>query len=196
MKQLKNLASLATSLVVLNGCTPTAQQPWNGQTYAGGNQQSYGYGNQSPYGNQSANPLSSALGTVAELALINILTGQLGINPQQAMGGAGSIFQVAQQRMQPGDFSRLSSAVPGMDQYLAAVPSQVAPNGSNALWNAAGNLMGGPSSNLGSLVSLVGTFQTLGMNTDMIGRFVPVMLQYVQQQGGSATMSLLETALR
>lgn len=199
MQQFRKFAGFTASLFALNACTPAAQQPWNGQTYAGGNQQSYGYGNQQPYGygnQQTANPVSSALGTAAELALIGILTGQLGINQQQALGGAGSIFQVAQQRMQPGDFSRLSSAVPGMDRYLAAAPQPVAANGSSNLWAAAGNLMGGPSSNLGSLVALAGTFQSLGMNADMIGRFVPVMLQYVQQQGGAATMSLLEDSLQ
>ncbi len=129
--------------------------------------------------------MSSVLGTAAELALISILTGQLGINQQQAMGGAGSIFQIAQQRLQPGDFSRLSAAVPGMEQYLAAAPQQATANASTGLWGAAGNLM-----------SLAGSFQSLGMNADMVGRFVPVMLQYVEQQGGVATMSLLQNSLR
>lgn len=203
MKQLTNLAVWTLGVAALAACAPL--QPRGGQTYGNGNQsygygnqQSYGYGNQQqPYGygnNQSANPMSSALGTAAELALIGILTGQLGINQQQALGGAGSIFQVAQQRMQPADFSRLSAAVPGMDRYLAAVP-QAAGNGSNNLWNAAGNMMGGPSGNLGSLVALAGTFQSLGMNADMVGRFVPVMLQYVEQQGGQSTMSLLQNSL-
>lgn len=199
MKQLQNLVAVAASLVVLNACAPAAQQPWNDQTYAGGNpQQPYGYGNQpsSGYGNQTANPISSALGMAAQYALINILTGQLGISQQQAMGGAGSIFQLAQQRLQPGEFSKLSSAVPGMDRYLAAVPQQVVSNGSNNMWSAAGNLMGGQNSNLGSLMALAGSFQSLGMNADMISRFVPVMLQYVQQQGGATTMGLLQNALR
>ncbi len=205
--KLKKLAGLSLGMIALSACAPM-QQPWNGQTYAGGgqqqpygNQQAYGYGNQQPYGygnqqpygygNQSAGPMSSALGTAAELALIGILTGQLGINQQQAMGGAGSIFQIAQQRMQPGDFSRLSAAVPGMDRYLAAAPQQALTNGSNNMWNGTGNMMG----DVGSLMALAGSFQSLGMNADMIGRFVPVMLQYVEQQGGTATMSLLQNSL-
>lgn len=199
MKTLKKLAGVVGGLMLLNACAPvTQQQPWNGQVYSGGGQQQQPYGNQQAYGygSQGDGSTTSVLGTAAGLALIGILTGQLGINPQQALGGVGSIFQVAQQRLQPADFSRLSNAVPGMDQYLAAAPQPVAANGSNSLWGAAGNLMGGPSSNLGSLMGLAGSFQSLGMNADMIGRFVPVMLQYVQQQGGAATSSLLETALR
>lgn len=205
---LKKLTGGTLAMLALSACAPM-QQPWNGQTYAGGaqqkpygnqqpygygnqqpygygNQQPYGYGNQQPYGygNQSATPMSSVLGTAAELALIGILTGQLGINQQQAMGGAGSIFQIAQQRMQPRDFASLSNAIPGMDRYLAAAPQQAAANAPSGLWGTAGSLM-----------SLAGSFQSLGMNADMVGRFVPVMLQYVEQQGGAATMSLLQNAL-
>jgi hypothetical protein len=124
--------------------------------------------------------------------LINILVGQLGISPQQALGGVGSIFSVAQQRMSPGDFSQLSTSVPGMDQYLGSVPQQVAASGSSSLLGAAGNMMGGQ---FGSLAALAGSFQTLGMNPSMVSQFVPVVLQYVQNQSGASAMSLLQNAL-
>lgn len=201
MKQIRNISGLAASLLALSACAPVNQQPWNGQTYAGGGQQPYGYGNQQPgygnqqqpygYGSQAPAPASSALGTAAELALIGILTGQLGISPQQAMGGVGSIFSVAQQRMSPGDFSQLSNSVPGMDRYLSAVPQQVASSNSSSLLG----LIGGQNNTLGNLASVAGSFQALGMNTTMIGQFVPVMLQYVQGQGGAGTMNLLQRAL-
>lgn len=195
MKTMKILAVGSIAALTLTACAPGQQQSWGGQQqpYGYGNQQPYGYGNQQQqpygYGNQQAsNPMTSVLGAAAGMVLINILTGQLGINQQQAMGGAGSIFLAAQQRMQPADFSRLSAAVPEMDRYLAAAPR----SSNNSYYGSQGQAGG----NLGTLMSLAGSFQSLGMTPDMAVRFVPVMLQYVEQQGGQATMMPLQNALR
>lgn len=200
MKLLNYIAGLSVAIVALTGCLGGGQQQsWGGQGYGNqqpygyGNQQPYGYGNQQPYGygNQQQQPYGygnqgggSVLGNVAQMVLMNILMGQLGINQLQAMGGAGALFQVAQQRMQPADFNRLSAAVPGMDQYLAAAPRI---NG-NAGYQQSGAL--------GGLMSVANSFQQLGMGPEMVGRFVPVMLNYVQQQGGAGTMSSLQNALQ
>lgn len=188
MKYSMGLITLTASWLVA-GCAPIQQS--SGQTFAGGMQQSqpapsYGYG----YGAAPASPLGTGLGAATELGLVNILVGQLGISPQQALGGVGSIFSVAQQRMSPGDFSLLSNSVPGMDRYLSSAPQQVA--NSPSLLGAAGSLMGGQ---LGNLANVAGSFQSLGMNPSMVGQFVPVLLQYVQNQGGAATMNLLQRAL-
>jgi Protein of unknown function VcgC/VcgE (DUF2780) len=110
-------------------------------------------------------------------SLVGILVQQLGITPQQATGGAGSIFSMAQQSMNPSSFGQVSQAVPGMSQLLSAAPA-----------------LGGGGS-LGNMVALASTFQSLGMNSSMMGQFIPVILQYVQGQGGNATMSLLQSAL-
>jgi hypothetical protein len=45
------------------------------------------------------------------------------------------------------------------------------------------------------LAVLAGSFQTLGMDTNMIGQFVPVVLQYVRDQSGPTAMSLLQRSL-
>jgi hypothetical protein len=129
-------------------------------------------------------------------SLVDILVGRLGISSQQAMGGAGSIFSMAQQHLNPADFSQLGNAVPGMDQYLAAAPRRAAPvSGSGGLLGIAGAMMGGQGGTLGSLASLAGSFQSLGLNSGMVSQFVPLVLQYVQSQGGSAAMGLLQRAL-
>ena len=64
-----------------------------------------------------------------------------------------------------------------MNQYLSAVPAQT------AVPNATGNS------------TLAGSFQNLGLNADMASKFLPIVLQYVQTQGGVSTMSLLQSAL-
>lgn len=128
-------------------------------------------------------------------SLIDILVGQLGINSQQALGGLGAIFSVAQQNLSVADFAKLSGAVPGVNQYLGAAPKVTAGTG-GGLWGAAGAMLGGQNSSLGNLAALTGSFQSLGMNASTLGRFVPVVLQYVQSQGGNAAMGLLQNSLR
>lgn len=170
------LYTLVGAVVWLAGCTPAQQQ--SNQNWALG-------GQQTPVVQQAVYPNPVA-------GLVNMLVNQLGINSQQAMGGVGSIFSLAQQRMNPGDFMQLSGSVPGMNQYLSAVPQ---PSSSSLLFGSAANLMGDQAGGLGSLAALAGSFQSLGMSTNMIGQFVPVVLQYVQGQSGPAAMNLLQSAL-
>ncbi|WP_446808092.1 DUF2780 domain-containing protein [Methylomonas sp. 2BW1-5-20] len=177
-------------VLLLTACAQ-GQQPYTGQTFALGGSQ-VGAAQQAPYYGAGAASQAAGTGASVEQGLINILVGQLGISPQQALGGVGSIFSVAQQRMSPGDFSQLSTSVPGMDQYLSSVPQQIAASGSSSLLGAAGNMMGGQ---YGSLAALAGSFQTLGMNPSMVSQFVPVVLQYVQNQSGASAMNLLQNAL-
>jgi len=131
-------------------------------------------------------------GSSSQLGLVTMLVNQLGVSPQQALGGAGSIFALAQQYMNPSDFTQLSGSIPGMDQYLGAVPQG---SGSNLLLGSAATLLGGQNSGLGKLAALSGSFQSLGLNANMASQFVPVVLQYVQGQSGSGAMSLLQRAL-
>ena len=129
-------------------------------------------------------------------SLTDTLVQQLGVTPAQATGGAGSLFSTARQGMSPADFAQVSKAVPGMDQYLAAAPSQAAPSlGTAGLMGAAGSALGGSGSALGTAASLAGSFQSLGLNSGMVSQFIPIVLQYVNTTGGSSTMGLLQSAL-
>ena len=130
------------------------------------------------------------------LNLTDTLVQQLGVTPAQATVGAGSLFSTARQGMSPADFAQVSKAVPGMDQYLAAAPSQAAPSlGTAGLMGAAGSALGGSGSALGTAASLAGSFQSLGLNSGMVSQFIPIVLQYVNTTGGSSTMGLLQSAL-
>jgi hypothetical protein len=128
--------------------------------------------------------------------LVDILVQQMGITPEQATGGAGAIFSMAKQGMTPTDFAQVIKAVPGMSQYLAATPSQTAStSGTASLLGVASNALGGSGGALGNMALLAGSFQSLGLNSGMVSQFIPVILQYVQTQGGSVTMGLLQSAL-
>ncbi|MBS4051775.1 MAG: DUF2780 domain-containing protein [Methylomonas sp.] len=169
-------STLAGAVILAAGCAPAQQQTSQNWAWSG----------------QQAPAVQQVAAASSEMDLVNVLVNQLGVNSQQAMGGVGSIFSLAQQRMNPGDFTQLSGSVPGMNQYLSAVPR---PSSSRVLLGSAADSMGDQAGGLGNLAALSGSFQSLGMNTSMIGRFVPVVLQYVQGQSGPAMMSLLQGAL-
>lgn len=137
-----------------------------------------------------------ALGSSSTVAqtpgLVDLLVQKLGVTPQQATGGAGSIFSVAQQSLGANKFSTVSSAVPGMSTLLAAAPAMSGGTSSNLLGGALGG--GGGTSALG-MAALASSFQSLGLGGGMVNRFIPVILQYVQAQGGTSTMGLLQSAL-
>ena len=68
---------------------------------------------------QGATGAATTAGTAAGRAassssLTDMLVSQLGVTNQQAMGGAGAIFELAKTHMSPADFSKVSGAVPGM----------------------------------------------------------------------------------
>ncbi len=145
--------------------------------------------------------------------LTELLVGKLGVSQPQAVGGAGSIFQLAKNQMTAGNFAKLSGVVPGMSKYLAAAPAlgTAAPGaGTGALAGAAAKALGGSSAlggtsplggqaavggKLATLQQLAPAFEQLGMKQKLIGKFVPVVVDYVKQQGGASTAQLLSGAL-
>jgi hypothetical protein len=140
------------------------------------------------------NAASSSIGGSQAPSLVGILVQQLGISPQQATGGAGSIFSLAKQSMSPASFGQVSNAVPGMGQLLAAAPALGgSTTGTGSLMGSAASALGGSS--LGNMAALAGSFQSLGMGSGMMNQFLPIILQYVQGTGGSSTMGLLQSAL-
>jgi hypothetical protein len=118
-----------------------------------------------------------------------MLTKQLGVTPEQATGGAGSLFGLAKSRLKPEEFNQVSDAVPGMDGFLKAAPktSATSPLGS------VGSALPGKA---GGLASVTGAFNSLGLSPDMVTKFVPVLTQFVQSKGGASVASLLAGALK
>ncbi|PSJ16671.1 DUF2780 domain-containing protein [Nitrosomonas supralitoralis] len=126
---------------------------------------------------------------MVQIGLVDILSHRLGVSPQQALGGAGAIFQMAQSNMDPQAFASISRSVPGMDSMLSAAP---------AMSNLSGNLsslMGDKSNTLGNAAALAASFQQLNLSPDMIGQFVPVITNYVSKASGQAAANLLQSAL-
>ena len=124
--------------------------------------------------------------------LVGLLTSQLGVSTDQAQGGAGSIFQTAKENLSVEDFSSVAKAVPGIDQMMEAAPKTEKSAGT---LGGLSSMMGGGSDKLQGLAGLAGSFKDLGMSGDMVGKFTPIILDYVKSTGGDQVMNLLKGAL-
>jgi len=125
------------------------------------------------------------------MELISQLMENLGISEEQATGGAGALFNMAKSALGDGDFSQLTDAIPDVSRLLESAPE----SGGGGVLGA----LGGMASSLGiggdkvsGLASLAGSFSSLDMDAGMVGKFVPVVLNYVKSMGGDTVSSLLE----
>ncbi len=130
------------------------------------------------------------------MELIGLLTQGLDVNEDQAKGGAGLIFQLAKQQLGDSDFAQIANTVPGLDDLLGAAPQE-----GSGIMGAIGGLAGafgggGTLDKLAGLASLAGGFDQLGLKPEMIGQFVPIILSFVQNQGGDSIKELLEGVLK
>lgn len=124
--------------------------------------------------------------------LIGSLVKQLGINEQQAAGGAGLLFKFAKDKLAAGDFQQVSQALPGVMDLIKGAPQG----------GGAAQLLGGLASKLGAgsgaagLLQLASGFGALKLDKGMITRFVPVILGFVKNQGGETIVKLLQGVLK
>jgi len=125
-----------------------------------------------------------------DMGLVDLLTSQLGVTKGQAEGGAGSIFQLAKQNLSVEDFSSIAKAVPGIDKMMGAAPKLA---GSSSSLSGISSMMG--SNKIGVMASLTSSFEKLGMSGDMVNKFMPIILDYVNKNGGEHAMNLLKGAL-
>ncbi|ODB94251.1 hypothetical protein A3194_01805 [Candidatus Thiodiazotropha endoloripes] len=123
--------------------------------------------------------------------MLDALTSQLGVTSEQASGGAGSLFQMAQNNLSTEDFSQIASVVPGIDKMMASAQSSSKESGAVS---AVASMLGGDSS-AGNMASLASAFDSLGMDSNMVGQFVPIVLEYLQSEGGESIMSMMKGAL-
>ena len=127
------------------------------------------------------------------MELIQQLTSNLDVNENQAKGGAGLIFQLAQQQLGNSEFAQVASVVPGISDLMGA-----APKAGGGLAGAIGGLAGaiGGGGKVASLAALAGGFGQLGLNPTMVSQFVPIILSFVQNQGGDGVKDILAQVLK
>ena len=117
-------------------------------------------------------------------ALISALTKELKITPEQAMGGAGALFNYAKEELPVDDFKKVSEAVPDMKGYLDAIPDLGGGKSSTGL-------LGKATEALVGMPAVTKAFDKLGLSPDMVGMFTPILVNYVDDKGGKAVGELL-----
>ena len=134
-------------------------------------------------GNSNAKATAAAAATPQAQGLLQALTSQLNVTPQQAVGGTGALLGLAKNQLVGTDYRQLAKAVPGLDQLAGANAT-----GGLAQLGGLGSLLGGggkdaKQSPLGSLLGNVDsrqdvdkTFNALGMNSGMTSQFAQVIL--------------------
>ena len=121
--------------------------------------------------------------------LIGSLVDKLGVSEEQATGGAGAVFKEGKNNMSSGDYSQLLSSVPGIDSLISSAPQ------TGGLAGKASSLLGGSGGSATGMANLADSFSKLGLAPDMVNQFVPVILDFVQSEGGQQAMTLLKSAL-
>lgn len=127
------------------------------------------------------------------MELIQILTSQLGISNDQASGGAGLLLKMAKEKLGGADFSQVANAVPDVEKLISSAPA------AGGLGSALGGLassFGGGAGQLGDLAALAGGFKKLNMSSDVISKFIPIIMSFVQSKGGDAVKGILEKAMK
>ena len=120
--------------------------------------------------------------------LIKALVDQLGVSDQQAKGGAGLLFKFAKDKLSSQDFSQISNVIPEVNQLMSSVPSD-----GGGLMGMLTKVLGGKA---GDLAGLAGGFSKLGLDANMVQKFVPILLNVIQQKGGSGVAGILQQVLK
>jgi len=126
---------------------------------------------------QTVAPVAQTAAPVADSALssnplIKNITGTLGVTPTQAIGGTAAILNDAKTNMSPTDYSALTKQMPEVGTLLSAAPA---------------GMLG-----LGTLGS---QFSFLGMDPSMVGKFTPLVLQYLQSGTTPGMAQIVQSAL-
>ena len=123
-----------------------------------------------------------------DVGLVDLLTQQLGVTERQAEGGAGAIFNVAKEKLSKEAFGKVAGAVPEMDDLLGAAPKA---SGLSGAIEGKASFLGSSAEKLGGLGSLADTFSGLGLKSEMVDKFFPIILSYVESNGGESVKNIL-----
>ncbi len=123
--------------------------------------------------------------------LITTLVDKLGITQNQAEGGVGALFNNAKENLSAEDFSKASDAVPGVDKYMAEAPSTDS-GGAGGLLKSGLSSLGGTGSKIGGMAGLADSFSKLGMNSETMTKFVPIVTDFMESNAGSGVAGLLK----
>ena len=109
-------------------------------------------------------------------SLSQLIGQQVSADSSQIEGGLGSLMSLAKSQLSGDDFSKITSAIPGVDKYLDAAKS-----------------LGVLDSPITSLAGLKDALGKLGMSPDTISKFVPAAVSALGKVGGADVAGLLSS---
>ena len=124
-----------------------------------------------------------------EASLVQTLASQLGVTDAQAAGGAGAILSYAKGALPTNEYAKVESAVPEAAELMKQAPAV------DSTASAVGGVVGKAGGSAAGVASLASSFQQLGLSTDMVGKFVPVVVDYAETKGGSEVARILKKVL-
>lgn len=125
--------------------------------------------------------------------LINMLTSQLGVSETQAKGGAGAIFELVRDKVSSSDFDSITGSIPEVSNLVDLAPK------SGGQMGSVGSMVSsfaGKDSSFGNLTELAGSFSKFDINAEMVGKFVPVILEFVKGKGGDGILGIVSKVLK
>ena len=99
--------------------------------------------------------------------LTDLISSQLDVSTEQAAGGAGALLSIAASQLGGDQASELTNMIPGLDALTGSLPP-------------------GTSALLGNMDTINQVFSALGMDPSMVSQFIPVVMQFLGDQGASA----------
>ena len=111
--------------------------------------------------------------------LTKLLTSQLGVTSNQAMGGVGSILSLAKERLSGMDFTTLTKLIPGADTFMKTASD-----------------LGAVTGPVGDQAGLTSAFSRLGMGPDMVPKFSQTLSDFVGKTGGEPARNLVAAAVK
>ena len=122
-------------------------------------------------------------------SLVQTLSKQLNVSDDQAAGGAGAIFQYAKGALSGDDYGKVEKAVPEAAELVKKAPP------ADSTTSAVGGMLGKTGGSAAGLAGLTSSFEKLGLSSDMVGKFTPIVVNYVDQKGGAQVGDLMRGVL-
>ena len=127
--------------------------------------------------------------------LVNTLVNQLGVTENQAAGGAGAIFRSAKEKLAPEEFKKIESAVPEAESLIEAAPQITGEKSSGGWGSALTSIAKEANPDVGAAAELAQSFDKLGLEKQMIGKFGNIISDYCKEKGGEIVQGLIQKAL-
>lgn len=107
--------------------------------------------------------------------LVNSLKDQLGVSTEQAAGGAGALLAMASNELSGKSSEELSGLSSNLSGILNSAKSA--------------------SSSLDSIAAVKSAFEKLGLDSSMVEQYVPILLDYLGDEGASSGLLSSLTSL-